>query len=75
MWPGVISMTAKKFPKGGVFMFGMLAMFGDMGGAFGPWAAGLIADHSSNGLKAGILFGIAFPIVLLIVLLRYKEEA
>lgn len=73
-WPGVISMTARTFPMGGVFMFGLLAMFGDMGGAFGPWAAGLVADHMEAGLKAGILSGVVFPVVLLVALLFYKEE-
>ncbi len=72
-WPGVISMTARTFPMGGVFMFGILAMFGDMGGAFGPWAAGVLADGMGGSLKAGILSGVAFPLILLAALFFYKE--
>ncbi len=74
IWPGVISMTAGKFPHGGVFMFGLLAMFGDMGGAFGPWAAGLVADYLPGGLKTGILSGILFPLILLIALIFDSGE-
>ncbi len=44
MWPGTLSLTARAFPKGGTAMFGMLAIFGDLGGAVGPWLAGWVSD-------------------------------
>ncbi|WP_312643475.1 MFS transporter [Hydrogenoanaerobacterium sp.] len=44
MWPGTFSLTAEKFPRGGTAMFGMLAVFGDLGAAIGPWMAGYISD-------------------------------
>lgn len=44
MWPGTLSLTAGAWPKGGTAMFGLLAIFGDLGAAIGPWIAGLISD-------------------------------
>ena len=46
MWPGTFSLTAAAFPRGGTAMFGLLAIFGDLGAALGPWAAGLVSDLS-----------------------------
>lgn len=48
MWPGTLSLTALKFPKGGAAMFAILALFGDLGASLGPWTAGLISDISQN---------------------------
>lgn len=48
MWPGTISLAAQKHPMGGTAMFGMLAVFGDIGGSAGPWASGLISDLSQK---------------------------
>lgn len=44
MWPGTLSLTAKAWPRGGTAMFGLLAIFGDLGASVGPWLAGLISD-------------------------------
>ncbi len=44
MWPGTLSLTAARFPSGGTAMFGMLAIFGDIGASLGPWLAGLTSD-------------------------------
>ncbi len=51
MWPGVFSLTAGRYPKGGTAMFGILAIFGDLGCAFGPWLAGWISDFSQKSEK------------------------
>ena len=48
MWPGTFSLTAQKHPTGGTAMFGMLAVFGDLGASAGPWVAGLISDLSQK---------------------------
>ncbi len=48
MWPGTFSLTAQKHPLGGTAMFGMLAVFGDIGASAGPWIAGLISDLSQK---------------------------
>lgn len=44
MWPGTLSLSAERFPNGGTVMFGMLAVFGDIGASLGPWTAGLVSD-------------------------------
>ena len=44
MWPGMLSLTAERYPAGGTAMFGVLALMGDLGCALGPWLAGLISD-------------------------------
>lgn len=44
MWPGTLNLSAERFPNGGTAMFGMLAVFGDIGASLGPWTAGLVSD-------------------------------
>jgi MFS family permease len=44
MWPGTLSMAAAQFPKGGTAMFGILAIFGNLGGSVGPWLTGVVSD-------------------------------
>jgi fucose permease len=48
MWPGTISLTSAKFPLGGTTMFGLLAVFGDIGAAVGPWMAGVVSEFSQK---------------------------
>jgi len=55
MWPGTVSLTAEAWPKGGTAMFGLLAIFGDLGASVGPWLAGLVSDLT---LQAGDLVAI-----------------
>lgn len=75
MWPGIFSLGAKHFPKGGTAMFSMLAMFGDLGCSVGPWVAGSLSDFASANkiitmepLKFGLLFCAAFPIIMIVLL-------
>ncbi len=61
MWPGTFSLTAEKFPKGGTAMFGLLAIFGDLGASVGPWLAGAVSDlaEKSRALTAiGAAYGL-----------------
>lgn len=51
MWPAVFSLAAEKFPKSGTSLFSLLAMFGDLGCATGPWILGFVADTAD---KSGI---------------------
>ena len=44
MWPGMLSLTSAKCPKGGTAMFAILAMAGDAGCSLGPWLTGLVSD-------------------------------
>ncbi len=84
MWPGAFSVAARDFPLGGAQMFAMMALFGDMGCAMGPWISGLISDFVTGwnagnpaadqiGLRFGILFGVLFPVVLLSLLLVHRR--
>ncbi|WP_067170234.1 MFS transporter [Microtetraspora niveoalba] len=57
LWPGTFSLASARFPLGGAAMFGVLAVFGDAGGALGPWIAGAAADASGAG--QGVLRGLA----------------
>lgn len=44
LWPGTLSLAAKRFPLAGSWMFAILAAAGDIGGSIGPWLVGKIAD-------------------------------
>ena len=70
MWPGMLSLTAEKYPSGGVMMFAILAFGGDLGCAIGPWVTGVVADRSD--LNIGLLSAIIFPSLLFIGLLTLK---
>ena len=69
MWPGTISICSPRIPKGGTALFAMLAMSGDLGGAAGPAIVGNISQVFSNNLKAGLLAGTIFPVVLIVMIL------
>lgn len=69
MWPGTISISSKQMPTGGTAMFALLAMAGDLGGAFGPSLVGNITQQADNNLQVGMLAGALFPLVLLLALL------
>lgn len=66
MWPGTISITSEKIPLGGTAMFALLAMAGDMGGTAGPYIVGQVTQAAGDNLKAGMLVGGIFPVVLII---------
>ena len=65
MWPGTISISSQKCPKGGTAMFAFLALAGDLGAAIGPGMVGGIADAVGGNLKTGLLFAVVFPVVLI----------
>ena len=48
LWPGTFSLAAARFPLGGAAMFGVLAVFGDAGGAGGPWITGAVAEGATR---------------------------
>ncbi len=71
MWPGVFSFAAKIFPRGGTPLFAMLAVFGDLGCAFGPWLAGVASDMMRassvefDPLKFGLMIAVIFPATMI----------
>ncbi|MGI5893908.1 MAG: MFS transporter [Candidatus Merdivicinus sp.] len=66
MWPGTFSMAAKEMPRGGTAMFALYALAGDLGCAGGPGFVGAVSEYFGANLKIGILFGVIFPILLLL---------
>lgn len=63
MWPGMLSLTAAGYPTGGVAMFAILALGGDLGCSIGPQLTGVVADASS--LNCGLVSAIIFPLIML----------
>ena len=74
MWPGTISICSPRIPKGGTALFAMLAMSGDLGGSAGPALVGTISQAFNNNLKAGLLAGTIFPVVLIIMILLTSKN-
>ena len=72
MWPGTISICSEHIPAGGTAMFALLAMAGDLGGAFGPGLVGGAAQSANDNLQRGMLVGCIFPLVLIISLVLLK---
>ncbi len=77
MWPGTISILSKMLPGGGTAMFALLAMAGDIGGALGPGLVGFVSQQRGDDLKAGMLAGCIFPLVLTVsvIWLRRRRTA
>ena len=68
MWPGTISIISPCLPRGGTALFALLAMAGDLGGAFGPSLVGAVTQQSGDSLQSGMLVGSVFPLVLILAL-------
>ncbi len=74
MWPGTISLSSQKCPRGGTAMFAFLALAGDLGAAIGPTMVGRIADAAGDDLKTGLLFATLFPAVLVLGLILLTRK-
>jgi fucose permease len=74
MWPGTISITSPRLPRGGTALFALLAMSGDLGGAFGPSLVGLVTQQAGNRLHIGMLAGSVFPLVLVLALALLRRH-
>ena len=74
MWPGTISITSPRIPQGGTALFALLAMAGDLGGAFGPSLVGTVTQQAGDNLRTGTLVGSVFPIILIVVLLLLNRQ-
>lgn len=74
MWPGTLSISSQKCPKGGTAMFAFLALAGDLGAMVSPAMVGGIADAVGGNLKTGLLFATLFPTVMTLglVLLAFQ---
>ena len=77
LWPGTYSIATNRLPKGGVPMFGLLALAGDLGCLSGPYLTGMVSNAFDGNLKAGFLFSLIFPITLIImviILMKYFKK-
>lgn len=75
MWPGSISISSQKCPKGGTAMFAFLALAEDLGGTVSPAMVGSISEIAGDNLKTGLLAATIFPLILVIALLILKKES
>ena len=75
LWPGTYSLASARMPHGGVRMFALLAMAGDIGCLVGPTAAGWIAEACGNNLKVSFLISIVFPaLILFLCYLGFRKK-
>lgn len=74
MWPGTISLSSPRLPQGGTAMFALLAMAGDLGGAFGPGLVGAVTQRAGDNMQTGMLAGSIFPLVLVLSLLLISRK-
>ena len=73
LWPGSFSLAAGALKGGGTAMFAFLALAGDVGCSAGPSLVGFVSGLNDGNMKAGILGGIVFP-VLLILTVGYLKK-
>ena len=73
MWPGSISISSRKLPRGGTALFALLALAGDLGGAAGPAIVGNVSHAMGENIQTGLLSGICFPVVLVLCLLVLRK--
>ncbi len=69
MWPGTISISSQKCPRGGTAMFAFLALAGDLGATVSPAMVGGISNLVGGNLKIGLLVATAFPLILILGLI------
>lgn len=65
MWPGTISISSQKCPRGGTAMFAFLALAGDLGATVSPTMVGSVSNAVGGDLKIGLLVAAAFPLILI----------
>lgn len=75
MWPGSISISSQKCPRGGTAMFAFLALAGDLGATVSPAMVGSLSEMAGGDLKRGLLAATAFPVVLVFGLLILQRKA
>ena len=76
MWPGSISISSQKCPRGGTAMFAFLALAGDLGATVSPAMVGSLSEMAGGNLKIGLLVATLFPIILVVglIILRSVKE-
>lgn len=72
MWPGSISISSARMPMGGTALFALLAMGGDLGASIGPGVIGIFTQNANDNMRAGMLAGTVFPVLLIIAVCIIK---
>ena len=75
MWPGSISISSSRLPRGGTALFAFLALAGDFGGAQGPAIVGWVSQLLGGNIRDGILAGSLFPALLVFCIVVLKRRA
>lgn len=70
LWPGTISVASRALPQGGTALFGLLAMGGDIGASVAPGLVGAVTQWADNNMKAGMLAGCLFPVIIILAIGR-----
>lgn len=73
MWPGSISISSQKCPRGGTAMFAFLALAGDLGATVSPAMVGGLSEMAGGDLKIGLLAATLFPVILVAGLLALRS--
>ena len=66
LWPGIYAASAEHVPDGGLPMFSLLALAGDVGCLSGPSLAGRVADLAGGDLRLPFLLATSAPALLLL---------
>lgn len=74
MWPGSISISSQKCPRGGTAMFAFLALAGDTGAMVSPAMVGSLSEMAGGNLKTGLLAATVFPCILVVGLLILRKS-
>lgn len=74
MWPGSISISSQKCPRGGTAMFAFLALAGDLGSTVSPAMVGTLSEMAGGKLKTGLLAATIFPFVLVFGLIILNKK-
>jgi len=74
MWPGTISISSQKCPRGGTAMFAFLALAGDLGATVSPAMVGSISNMFGGNLKIGLFVATAFPLILILGLVVLNQK-
>ena len=74
LWPGSFSLAAGALKGGGTAMFAFLALAGDVGCSAGPSLVGFVSGLNDGNMKAGILGGIVFPVLLILTVGYLKKN-
>lgn len=69
MWPGALSIGAKRFSAAGMLFFGLAAAFGDTGCSVGPYIIGVMTERGS--MPIGFLVCSVFPLIIIAVSLIF----